>query len=265
VISDANANRLPVVGTLEDYRNTLQVVHDSASDEAVRILAGEGSSFREARDMARGIRDAIRPENLERVRRARAVLREMWPALRPRPEGESLRDSAEELDGLLQSAEFYEQLPRMEELSREISAVYRSLYLDRHALRRGSYDRVVTALQETKEWNVLKEEARKAILAPLLLRTCGEADLPEGSATCQRCGATLGQMDSDLAAAEDLGKRAYEQLQEAIAPEVPVERVRVAAFFDGALESPESVDAAVNRLREHLLKLVAEGARIVLE
>jgi hypothetical protein len=44
-----------------------------------------------------------------------------------------------------------------------------------------------------------------------------------------------------------------------------VERVRVSAFFDGALESPESVDAAVDRLREHLLKLVAEGARIVLE
>jgi len=265
VISDANANRLPVVNALDDYRNTLQVIHDSASDDAVRILAGEGSSFREARDRAGRIRDAVGPDNLERVRRARTVLREMWPVLRPRAEGAILIAKADELDTLLDSDEFYEQLTRIEELSREISSAYRSLYLDLHTLRRGSYDSVVTALRELKEWEQLENETRDGILAPLTRRACEEADLPEGSVTCRRCGATVGQMDSDLAAAEDLGKKAYEQLQEALAPEVPIERVRVSAFFDGSLESPESVDAAVDRLREHLLKLVAEGARIVLE
>lgn len=265
VISDANANRLPVVETLEDYRNTLQAVRDSASDDAVRILAGEGSSFREARDTARKVRDAVKPDNLDRIRRARAVLREMWPVLRPRAEGVPLSEGAEELNDHLESAEFYEQLSRIEELSQEISAVYRSLYLDRHTRRRAFYDEAVAALQETKEWNSLDEEVRKVILTPLESRACGEPDLAKDSVACRRCRATVGQMESDLAAADELGKKAYEQLQEAIAPEIPVERVRVAEFFDGALESPESVDAAVDRLREHLLKLVAEGARIVLE
>ncbi|MBA3474041.1 MAG: BREX system P-loop protein BrxC [Rubrobacter sp.] len=265
VISDARANRLPVLDALEDYRNTLQIIRDAASDDAVRILSGEGSSFREAREKAGRIRAAVEPDNLERLRQTRAVHLEMWPVLKPRAEGVPLAEKALELEILLDSDEFYERLPRIEELSREISGAYRSRYLELHALRRDSYDEAVTALRDLKDWDDLEEAARSAILAPLVLRACREADLPEGSARCRRCGATIAQMDSDLAATDDLARKAYEQLQEAIAPEVPVERVRVSAFFDGALDSPESVDAAVDRLREHLLKLVAEGARIVLE
>ena len=67
------------------------------------------------------------------------------------------------------------------------------------------------------------------------------------------------------AAVRDFRHEAYEATLHAVAPEIPVERVRVAEFLGGSLDSPEAVDSAVEGLRQHLLKLVAEGARIVFE
>ncbi len=265
VISDAKANRLPVTDALDEYRNTLQVIQDSPSDDVVRILAGEGSSFREAREKARKVREAVSPENLKLVRDARTVLREMWPVLRARAEDEPLQEVAAEHEELLDSPEFYEDLPRIEELSGTLSEAYRALYLERHARRRAVYEEAVSYLKGLQEWDQLEEGARGAVLGPLQARACEEAELPMGDVACRRCGATVGQMDSDVAAVSELRDEAQERLFMAIAPDVPVERVQVSAFFDGSLESPEAVDAAVERLREHLLKLVAEDVRIVLE
>ena len=127
------------------------------------------------------------------------------------------------------------------------------------------YEEAVSYLKDLQEWGQLEDGAQGAVLGPLQARACEEAELPAGSVTCRRCDATVGQMDSDVAAVSELRDEAQERLFLAIAPDVPVERVQVSAFFDGSLESPEAVDAAVERLREHLLKLVAEDVRIVLE
>ena len=45
----------------------------------------------------------------------------------------------------------------------------------------------------------------------------------------------------------------------------PIKRVQVTIFFREMLESEQDVEEALSRLREHLLKLVAEGARIRVE
>ena len=264
-ISEARANDLPVVGTLYEYRDILQNVLDSASDDVVRILAGEGKSFGDSRETARLIREALSPDNLRLIRSSRAALSGMWPVLSGRPEGEGSKEPADELAALISSGEYYANLHRMETLSGKVSAAYRALYAATHGKRREAYEAALASLEKSGEWLDLASETRSQIAAPLARRSCGEADLPEGAATCRKCGATVGQMESDLAAAGGLTVRAHESILVAIAPEIPVEKVRVAAFFDGALESPETVDAAVERFREHLLKLVAEGARIVLE
>jgi hypothetical protein len=44
-----------------------------------------------------------------------------------------------------------------------------------------------------------------------------------------------------------------------------MERVRIAEFFSGAVENEEQVKQAVARLQDHLLKLLDEGVKIVVE
>jgi len=48
-------------------------------------------------------------------------------------------------------------------------------------------------------------------------------------------------------------------------PEVKVERVRVSDFFSGSFESVDQVKEAVARLQDHLIKLLDEGVKIVVE
>ena len=48
-------------------------------------------------------------------------------------------------------------------------------------------------------------------------------------------------------------------------PEVKIERVRVSEFLEGSFESEEQIKKAVARLQVHLLKLLDEGIKIVVE
>jgi hypothetical protein len=113
---------------------------------------------------------------------------------------------------------------------------------------------------------------RELTLQPLSARMCvdDEADaapdlLPGDATRCVHCGATLGQIESDLTAVTALKAQVIARIQELTAPEQPIARIRIAEFFSAPLDTPEAVDAAVEALRAELHKLVAEGALVVLE
>ena len=73
-------------------------------------------------------------------------------------------------------------------------------------------------------------------------------------------------MESDLAALGGLFAQVVAQVQKLTTPpEVKMERVRIADFFSGAVENEEQVKQAVARLQDHLLKLLDEGVKIVVE
>jgi hypothetical protein len=76
-------------------------------------------------------------------------------------------------------------------------------------------------------------------------------------------------MESDIAALSFLKTQTVARVQElTIPPEVEgarTERVRAADFFVGSLDSEAAIKEAVERLTEYLLKLSAEGVRIIIE
>src|SRR5215211_7545493 len=113
LLAEARARGLPVTDHLEDYRNDLQEVLNADAEDAVKILAGEGNSFREARDKTRRIREALVEKNLLILDHARRVISGMWPVLSSRPEGEELAGKAEELEELLLSEEFYDLMAQI--------------------------------------------------------------------------------------------------------------------------------------------------------
>jgi hypothetical protein len=75
----------------------------------------------------------------------------------------------------------------------------------------------------------------------------------------------MGQIESDLAALGGLKAQVIEHIQRVVAPEEHLKRVKLSEFFTETLESRQAIDDAVERLREHLLKLLAEGVKIILE
>ena len=107
---------------------------------------------------------------------------------------------------------------------------------------------------------------REPILGPLQSRWCSEPHLPDGSTACKTCGATLGQMESDVAAVGGLFAQVVAQIQKITWTDAKkVKRVRVAEFFTGSVETEDQVKQAVGRLQDHLLTMLAEGVKIVVE
>ncbi len=269
-IAIAKANELPVIEILDEYHETLSGIVSSASDDCVKILAGEGKSLKETSDTVRKIRESLSEANLALLKQARLVMNQTWPALQHRNEGAPLLEKAEELSTLLASHTFYQKLNDIAEISREISAVYRELYVRIHEERRIAFERAIEDIKGLPEWSQIQPELNAAILAPLANRACSAFQFSETGVTCQTCLATLSQMESDLAALTGLKAQVLARIYQLVdtaakAAGTRVERVKIIEFFTEALDSEASVNDAIERLRDYLQKLVAEGAKVIVE
>ena len=275
IIAEARANQVPGHATLEEYRDLLTGVQAAASDDGVRMLSGEGRTFKALRDRVRSMRDALKPAQLDLLRRARAAVNALWPELRGRlidPDHlRDLADSADQLHGLVAADEFYLHLDQIGRLTGQIVAAYRQIYLERHAERARVFAHASASLAIREEWGAVNEEIRDGLLQPFRARQCldpaaEQAELlPNGVERCVRCSATLSQIESDTTAVETLLRQAVSRLQELTMPTQRIERLRVADFFTRPLDSAEAIETVMRALSEALNKLVAEGAVVVLE
>jgi len=265
VEAEAKANKLPVIiNQIEEFRTILYSVQTGAADDCARILAGEGVSIKEARDRVYRIREVTNDQSLAVIRLARVASEEMWPIL-ARRENVQPASGAEELKTLLASETFYEFIPEIRAKAKEIISAYHKLYSDLHTGRAERFNAGIEQIKGCPEWASLPEEVKHPVLGPLVSRACQALDFTDGAIVCRNCSATVSQMESDQVALNGLKAQVLAHIQELTAPKEKLKRVRVAEFFTETLESREAVEKAVERLREQLLKLVDEGAKIILE
>lgn len=285
------AHQLPVRETLDGYHQTLANIASAASDDCVIFLAREGKSFKETRDRVRRIRDAVSDAALSVVRQARAAVESIWPVLERRGQSSELTESFEQLQTLIASEDFFEHTQEMKTLALAVSDAYQSIYRNLHDQRCEAFTKAIEEIKGRPEWMQVfpahpasasdkekghdeqadaVEEMQATVLAPLTSRACAEIIPVDSGLTCQLCGATLNQMESDLAALGGLKNGVLARLQELAASSdtadgARIERIRAADFFTGMLDSEASIDESLDRLREHLHKLIAEGAKVIIE
>ena len=146
---------------------------------------------------------------------------------------------------------------------------YRDLYANLHLERATAFAGAIDELKGRAEWALVPEDVRAAVLSPLAVRVCELYFSEEGSTRCAICRSTVSEMQSDLFALDGIKSQAITRIQELTAPPeeegVRTERVKLAEFFVGALDSQEAVDEAIERLRDYLLKLTSENVRIIVE
>jgi hypothetical protein len=262
-----HANRLPGADTIEEYRQSLIGVQNAASDDCVRILAGEGKSFRENREVVRRMRDGIDNGAVEIMQRARETLAEQSPVLDRHGIGDEFH--AQQLQHLSTSPLFYIQIEKLAQATTEITAAYAALYSELHEQRTKEFTDAVEEVRGRPEWASVPDEVRGSVLSALTQRACDPLALADGATRCSNCHSTVSEMESDVAALGYLKAQAIARVQELTSPpEVEgarTEHVRLADFFVGPLDTKEAIKEAVDQLREHLLKLAAEGVRIIVE
>jgi hypothetical protein len=263
--AQAKAHQLPVMGTIQEFRESLAQIEVGSPDDCVNALAGGGTSLKQAHDRIRKIAECLDDKGLAVLRLARQAVGQMWPQLEALGEV-GLREEVEKLMGMLAAEDFYESVKAIGAAAKAVSTSYRTIYEKAHGDRAQQFDAAVEKIKGRPEWSAVPDSMRQQVLQPLTSRCCSELDQPEGSLVCKACSATLSQMESDLAALGGLFAQVVAQVQKLTTPpETKVQRVRVSEFFGGAMENEEQVKQAVARLQDHLLKLLDEGVKIVVE
>jgi polyhydroxyalkanoate synthesis regulator phasin len=265
IIAEAKARDLPVLAIVEEYLEALANIQDGSADDCVNLLAGGAASLKEGRERIRKIAECLNEKGLATLQRARLAANEMSRAFEERGQDE-LAEKGKELRELLQSETFYESMAQIEKSAREILAAYRELYEKTHAERAAQYRDAVKKIKGRKEWEQVPESMREPVLAPLTARGCAENDFPEMSLACNACRAGVSQMESDIEALGGLFAKVVSEIQRLTTPpEVKIERVRVSEYFSGSFESADQIREVLARLQDHLLKLLDEGVKIVVE
>jgi hypothetical protein len=267
-LARARAHRLPVEGILAEFDSTLQGFATSPTDDCVRSLAEQGRALKEAFGRVRKIRDAMSDDKLGVVQRARLVLEQEWPQLRLRGIDAALGEAAERLRALVEQPEFVDALPELSALADQLGAEYSRLYDHLHQQRSDAVQREIDAIKSRPEWVGIGKEEQEMLaaqLVPLTSRLCEGLLRADDQATCRHCRATLGQLDSDIAAAAGLAQGIVRRIEQAVQPKQRIERVRLRDLAVEPIESEEAIDRLLETLRAQLTKLVAEGVRIIVE
>jgi hypothetical protein len=263
--AQAKAHRLPMTDIVQEYRESLAAIEAGSPDDCVSTLAGGGASLKGSHDQLHKIGECLDDDGLATIRQARLAAEQVWPQLESHGRAD-LAPTAEELQGLLASESFFESLPAMRAIAKDMVTAYHGLYEKAHADRTEKFDQAIDKIKGRPEWSAVSNSMRGPVLGPLASRCCAEMDLPDSGLACKACGATVSQMESDMAALGGLFAQVVAQVQKLTTPpEVKMERVRIADFFSGAVENEEQVKQAVARLQDHLLKLLDEGVKIVVE
>ena len=265
IIAAAKAWKLPVVSIIEEYQEALANIENGSADDCVNLLAGGATSLKEGRGRIRKIADCLNEKGLAVLQKARLTANEMTRQLEAHGEAE-IAEKGKRLRDLLQSETFFESMTEIDTEAQEIMGTYRALYEKIHAERAKQYQDAVEKIKGRQEWEQVPESMREPVLSPLTSRACTESEFPEMSLTCNACRASMNQMESDIEALGGLFAKVVSEIQRLTTPpEVKIERVRVSDFFPGSFESVDQVKEALARLQDHLLKLLDEGVKIVVE
>jgi hypothetical protein len=271
LVARMKALDLPGVDVMVEFLETVVGVADMPADDCVKTLAGEGKSYKATRQRMTKLVEATTNDKVKVFQNARRVVAAQWPVLESREADPDTTKKAGELAALVESETFYDQIEAIRLTTKAVTKKFADLYGELHQQRLGVYTAALEAVKAMPEWAAIAADAsipeatRSGVLAPLLSRAKDDLELAEGAAACANCCATVAQIETDIAAVDAFRSQVVQRLQKLVAPEEKIERVRVSDFITGRLETTADIEKAISQLKEHLLKLLAKGVKIILE
>ncbi|NIA10071.1 MAG: BREX system P-loop protein BrxC, partial [Nitrospiraceae bacterium] len=207
------AENLPGIDFVGEYAKYLEGVLGSDPEDCVTTMASDGFSFKEDMGKLKKIGEVITGSSLEILRTARIALKQKYPVLATRrAEDTELKECGNDLGDFLNAETFYERISEIARIEKEISRRYGEEYLTLHQERAEIYQQVIDEIKGHVDWMNITKERQNVILSPIVSHVCVEAeggkeyDIPfdPTGVSCSRCHASIGQMESDITAAQAL-------------------------------------------------------------
>jgi hypothetical protein len=261
-LAQARALNLPFVPPLAEWVESLEAVGNSQSDDCVRMLAGEGRSFREQRETAHQIRSFLADKkNVEMVERARSVFREQAPLL-ARSTGQKIAE-VPVIERVLADLELPNRIHELAQAAQGIDCAYRSRFAEQHKKRLDGYHRAIESIRLHPDFLAVDASQTESALSPLLRRAVQSFELPPGYVADRATGTTLATLEEDLDLLPSLEAGALGRLAQIRKAQQEtkegVEIIRLSDFLPKtqALNdyTDEEIEQALDNLRQKLYNL----------
>jgi len=266
-----SALKLPGADTVLNQLNWIEGIINSPPDECVKTLAFEGKEYAERRRRAEQLIKTVTDENADVYKMALGILDSQWPLLKQRGADGTLEVTAEKLNTLLNSEDWFYHLEEIKIASQTLDNAYRHLYATKLEQRTKLYAEALDMIKGRPEWLAVSQndeippDQKQAVLYPLTSRIVSDIDLPFGATVCRRAGASLSQIETEIDSVSSIVSQVMKRLIQLTSPKGRVEIVPVSRFFPSQIATEEELMEFLAALEERLKKIIARGDTVILE
>ena len=248
-------NRLPGADVLETALDHMTVIRRGADDQVILTFNASHHELKEAIKRATELDKVLTPATMHDLKRAREVLARPWTFLRGEPDLTDIqREDAEALQDLLAGEGFFRILPEIDQRTRRLEEAYAARLSTAVQARTDAYAEAAVALSATPGWERLTEDQRARVSETLTQR----AEPPSGD------GVSIPLLREQTAnCGQELHEAVLEMLK--MIEGDRIERISVASYFAGGIETDEQLEAALKGLREQIEGLIAAGKKVIVD
>jgi len=265
VVLEIRMNNLPGLDWIHEFEDELQAILNSASDDCVNTLAGQGATYKANRQQTAMLKGLLTKTNIDVLKQGKIILANIWPLLHQHGLDGTLDEKARALHAVYENETLYENTETVRVTSELLFEVYYKLYAQAHQQRNAGIESAIDQLKGVPEYTLLESAQQQSLLLNFQRRLCDELKL-NWNGQCETCRATLQQMDSDILSIRGLLDEAIQRVQQfTTTVEKITVTVSVSHYLQGEFQSAEELEQAIEQLKEEVLKHLLEGKRVYLQ
>lgn len=260
-----DTHHLPGAEMLQEMIQLFESIIKSAPDDAVKILAGQGKSFKHYQHKIQEISEKLTPQAMQILADGKALFHRVIPLLRERQIDGEIETAIQQLETLFSGEELYHHIEQLKDYTVIVFSSYDQIYSAAHQSRNEAIRAAIDILKSDPAFTALDKTAASDLLIPFEQRLCPKMQLlKEG--ICEKCRAVYMQLESDRLSAQGLTDTALQKLRQLTRPpDRPVVELSASHLLRREYTSAEEFEAALDDLKQQVIKLLLEGKTVYLQ
>jgi hypothetical protein len=247
-------NELPGAEMLEAAIDQTAAIRRGSDDQSITVFNACCRELKEANKRAAELAQALTPDAVDDLRRARNALSTYWPFLSTELDlTEAERDEATTLADLLARESFFRELAEIDRRAGTLADAFARRLATAARARSEAYGRALEALRDTPGWERLDPAQQESVAAELVQRTEAPGDgvsIPLLREETENCGQVLARAEAKMFEILDGNRLA---------------RVAIGSYFAGGIETDEQLEEALEGLRKEIAELIAAGKKVIVQ
>ncbi|MCI0516021.1 BREX system P-loop protein BrxC [candidate division KSB1 bacterium] len=265
VMLELRMNNLPELELVREFKDELETILNSSSDDCVNTLAGQGATYKVRRDQMAQLKSNLTKTNIDILLHGKLIIQHIWPVLKHYTLNGELENKLNALEQLFANGALYQNVEEIRLHAEAVFNAYHDLYQKSHVQRYEKIEVTIDKLKGDPAFSTLDAAQQQSLLFNFQRRSCHDLKL-NWSDRCENCQATLQQLESDILSINGLLDEAIQQIQKLTAPATrPTITISVNHYLRGEFQSADELEQALERLKEEVIKHLLEGKSVYLQ